>query len=161
MQSVARSVLRRAGAGKFIDYQLETVDDLAAVFVRIAWRKCCRRMREREGVVLWSDLAGDSGDGEEGRFDFPDPRADPVAPVLREEMREEVGRAVDELYESLECIDRVILQNKLAEHRVTHAEIAQQVVKQCGYKKCSEKTIQLHWKDIKDRLRQLLKPETP
>src|SRR5262249_10148934 len=104
----------------------------------------------------------DSGSGDRQTLDPPDPDVGPQEDIIRKEMHEQLRRVLSEFDQSLECIDRVILRNKLADRRVTHCEIVQQAVRDCGYKKRSERTIQNHWRqlqeDLKDQLRQRLKP---
>src|SRR5262249_2326540 len=112
IQSVARTVLRRARAGKFADYHLETADDLAAVFVQIAWRKCTRKIRDQINFPL-RRLPFDDDDSATAGCELPGPEGDPLNDLVRQEMRDQVRQLLTRFCESLECIDRVILQNKL------------------------------------------------
>jgi hypothetical protein len=159
-QSVARTLLRRARDQTLQDYELATAEDLACLLVRVAWRKCCRRMRDRHEVSLPYFPGADGSDGEPAEtFDPESAEAGPVHEAIRSEMGAALGEALQSFADHLDCVDRVILRGKLTDPPLTHDDIARAVTQQCGFRECSTKTIQRHWKKTHRLLADLLRAD--
>jgi hypothetical protein len=152
-QSMTRTILRRAELGKLQDYDLDSAEDVAGLFIQIAWRKGCKRLREEHAISI-RDLPLGLDDPAATEWEPADSTEGPEEELIEQEIREQFHDVLGELEKSLECIDRVILQNKLRFPRVTNEVIADEVVKQCqGYQMCSVRTVRRHWSAIVARLR--------
>ena len=158
-QSMARTLISRAEKGKLQEYDLDSVADLTGLLITIAWRKGCKRLKEIHCISL-SQLPIGPDDSINGGWEPSDPTTGAEEELIEKEMLERFDAVLDKVWSTLECIDRVILENKLKEPPVTNEEIAQLVVEHCaGWEECAVRTITRHWNAIKQSLRRLLQTD--
>jgi hypothetical protein len=153
--SLVASMMRGVEEGDFHDYDLESANDIAGLFVRVAWWKACKRLRAKYLISI-SDSRFGGGAGDNGDWE-PIDDSSPEKAFFEDEMRAQFHAILDEFEAALECIDRVILENKLADPPASHEYIAHQVIAQCGPMHCSVRTISRHWGLMRERLKRLLR----
>jgi hypothetical protein len=136
--AVALTFYRRAKDGQFRDYQLESMEDLAAVLIRIGYSKTAARLKKRYMIRL-EPL---NGDGTRGGFE-PPADGDELSSLIHAELIENLRGALAELEATLGPADRLILRCRLDE-RLPFGEVARRVEAECGGR-CSEEKARYRW----------------
>jgi hypothetical protein len=136
--SVAETFFKRVEAGQFQDYQLESIEDLAVMLIRIGYAKAAARLQKRDLIHLDS-LGGDDVPG----ASEPPAGGDELSSIIEGEVIGEFRRVLAGLEASLSPVDRLVLRCKLDEG-LTFEQIARRVEAECGGR-CSKEKARWRW----------------
>lgn len=104
IQSAVRTLFRRLSIGEF---NFDRFDDLAGLFVIIAWRKLCEKTSRSSREIAATDLGRGADDSRDpiARL-FPDAAQGPPDVLLQKEMAELIVETFDHLVASLQRLNR-------------------------------------------------------